>query len=211
MSKFKVDDRVKVISENCCKTYGLQGLVYGYTYGYSGTSYVQVIIDGTKFVNTYNENSLELVNKLNNNKGDNIMTGNFKVAGVKFLSGYNTEKEYDFALYDEDVKIGDTVVCDTVNGFTLGIVSSITSNITNINATESRLNRLNKVTKEIVCKVDMSAFQTRKENRAKVSKLKNMMEKRVKELQDVTLFEMMAEKDDSLKTMLDEYKSLMTL
>jgi len=195
MDKFNKNDRVQVVSS--CQSYHCYGTVISYTVPVFGVKYVQVRLDNSNIYNNYNEKSLKLIK---NNEGDNnIMTGNFKVAGVKFLSGYNTSKEYDFALFDEDVQIGDTVVCDTVNGFTLGNVITINDkNETNTN----------KVSKEIVGKVDISAFQTRRDNRAKVSKLKNMMEKRVKELQDTTLFEMMAEKDDSLKEMLTEYKKL---
>jgi len=198
MDKFQKDDIVEIIS--MYNSLHKIEKVVGYTKpGWSGFRYVGVRLVDTNIYLNYNENSLKLVNKNAKNKGDNIMTGNFKVARVNFLNGVNTTKEYTFALFDENVSIGDIVVCDTAYGFNLGRVVSIN----NKNETNS-----NKVTKEIVCRVDMSNFQQRKENRERIAKLKNMMEQRIKELQDITLFEMMAKKDDKLKGMLDEYKVL---
>ncbi len=200
MGKLKVGDRVRVISSTCA-THDYLGVVQNHNYdNETSNKYVDVLLDGYEHTITYRESSLKLIDGTTNNKGENLMLGNFKVAGVKFLSGYNTDKVYNFALFDKNVMVGDTVVCDTVNGFTMGDVVKIFD--------KDELDT-SKVSKEIVCKVDMTAFQARKENRDKAAKLKNLMKKRVKELQDTTLFEMMAEKDDSLKTMLDEYKSLM--
>lgn len=127
------------------------------------------------------------------------MLGNFKVAGVKFLSGYNTSKEYDFALYDENIFIGDIVVCDTINGLTLGKITSISNKDDKPN---------NKVSKEIVCKVDMTDFNNRKEKKIRMKELKNKMDAQVKKLQESAVYEMLADKDDKLKSMLQEYKLL---
>ena len=49
-----------------------------------------------------------------------MLTGNYDVAIVKFVNGYNN-KLYSFALYKEDIDIliGDKVLCDTSCGMML--------------------------------------------------------------------------------------------
>lgn len=62
--------------------------------------------------------------------------------------------------------------------------------------------------KTIICKVDFADFETRKANREKAKKLKAEMDKKIKNLQEVAVYEMMAEKCPELKEMLDAYKKL---
>ena len=62
--------------------------------------------------------------------------------------------------------------------------------------------------KEVVCKVNTEEFTARKEKAEKRAELKAEMDKRVKELQASAIYEMLAEKDDSLKQMLQQYKDL---
>lgn len=109
-------------------------------------------------------------------------------------------KEYIFAAY-EDLSEGDVVVVDTVNGFQLATVTSIADRLPD-NIPVGKL-------KEVVCKVDMSAYLERIENQKKAAELKSKMDEKVKVLQSQAIYEMLAEKDPSLKAMLDEYKKLM--
>ena len=62
--------------------------------------------------------------------------------------------------------------------------------------------------KEVVCKVDFSAYTERKEKAEKMKHLKAEMDKRIKKLEEDAVYEMMAEKDSVLKEMLDEFKAL---
>ena len=118
-----------------------------------------------------------------------------KIVGVKFdNSPYS--KEYAFITYI-DVKIGDLVVVDTRNGFTLGTVTNLTGSIP-----------CKQELKEVVDVVNVSEFNARKEKAEKLKKLKAKMDKRVKELQDIAVYEMLAEKDSELATMLAELKEL---
>jgi hypothetical protein len=199
MNKFQIGDRVRVISSTCT-AHDYLGVVQDYNYDNEiSNKYVDVLLDGYEHTITYRESSLKLINGTINNKGDNIMLGNFKVAGVKFLIGCNTNKEYDFALYDENIFIGDIVVCDTINGLTLGKITSISNKDDKPN---------NKASKEIVCKVDMTDFNNRKEKKIRMKELKNKMDAQVKKLQESAVYEMLADKDDELKSMLQEYKLL---
>lgn len=130
---------------------------------------------------------------------EQIMFDNCKIAGVKFLDGSNTDREYFYALYDDSIEIGDLVVAKTGHhGFALVKISSIEEYKPNIIA-HSR---------EIICKVDMTAYNERQAKAAKIKSLKVEMDKKVMELQQTAIYELLAEKDPGLKQMLEEYKSL---
>ena len=127
------------------------------------------------------------------------ITGDFKVAKIKFLNGTNTCTEYEYAMFD-DYEVGDTVVVASANhGLGIAKISAI---ITKEQAATKIFER------EIVTKVDMETYENRKKNRNRLNELKNKMDKRFNELNKIALFEMMAEKDTELKGMLEEYKNL---
>ena len=118
----------------------------------------------------------------------------------------NTDKEYLFACYEKDVAVGDIVVVDTRYGFQLVTVTKV------LNNTPEQVTRFSKEMKknlkEVVCKVNTEEFTARKEKAEKRAEIKAEMDKRVKELQASAIYEMLAEKDDSLKQMLQQYKDL---
>lgn len=127
------------------------------------------------------------------------ITGDFKVAKVKFLNGTNTYTEYEYAMFD-DYEVGDIVVVASANhGLGIAKISAI---ITKDQAATKNFER------EIVSRVNMETYENRKKNRNRINELKNNMDKRFNELNKIALFELMAEKDDELKNMLEEYKSL---
>lgn len=111
----------------------------------------------------------------------------------------NTGKEYAFVAY-EDMTAGDVVVVDTVNGFQLATVTGFRSRIP--------ANVPNGGMKEVVCKVDFATYNARKEKAERIKQLKAEMNKRVDKLKEEAVFEMMAEKDLTLKAMFDEFKAL---
>lgn len=114
-----------------------------------------------------------------------------KIISVVFSTSYT---EYAFLCYDE-VKLGDTVVVDTKNGPALGQVSSVSGD-----------NR--KATKEVIAVVDMTAFEERRKKAEKIKALRQKMDEKIKKMQDLALYELMAKQDPELKDMLDELKSL---
>lgn len=65
-----------------------------------------------------------------------------------------------------------------------------------------------KCSREIVDLVSMDDFYARQTKREACAKLKKEMDKKVKELQETALYEMLAEKDSTLAAMLAKYKSL---
>ena len=118
----------------------------------------------------------------------------------------NTDKEYLFACYEEDVAAGDIVVVDTRYGFQLVTVTEVLHDTPEYMRGISK--DMKKNLKEVVCKVYTGAFEARRKKAERLAEVKAEMDKRVKELQKSAIYEMMAEKDDSLKAMLQEYKDL---
>ena len=190
--KFKENDRVKVTNRRF-ESYNKTGTVIQVT----GTS-CYVLMDNTCSRRCYKFQNLQLIE---NNQEDQKMaiTGDFKVAKVKFLNGTNTYTEYEYAMFD-DYEVGDIVVVASANhGLGIAKISAI---ITKDQAATKNFER------EIVSRVNMETYENRKKNRNRINELKNNMDKRFNELNKIALFELMAEKDDELKNMLEEYKSL---
>ena len=199
--KFTWGDAIRVKNPQL-KTYDAYGVIADKAWNRwltdsSSSAYVELDDGKTRYYNLKNLEKVDCNNKKENN--NMAITGNFKVAKVKFLSGSNTSSEYEYAMFD-DYQIGDTVVVSSAN-HGLGL-AKITAIIDKDKAQTKKFER------EIVCKVDMEPWETRKKNRAKMQELNNRMEKRVQELNKLAVFEMMAAKDESLKEMLEEYKGL---
>jgi len=132
-------------------------------------------------------------------KEETPMLKNYRAAGIKFMYGYDTDKTYPYALYDEDIVIGDTVVVMTGHhGMAIAEVCSI-GEMPKDSVTCGR---------EIICKVDMAAYLDRKARAKQMAELKKEMDEKVKALQETALYELMAEKDPSLKAMLEQFKAL---
>lgn len=189
---FKYNDKVRVKNSKL-KTYNFVGVVS--TAGYSGC-YVK-LENGTCLY--YQNRNLELYKE---NQKENTMeiTGDFKVAKVKFLEGSNTNTTYEYALFD-DYDVGTYVVVKSAHhGFGVAKIVEIMSKE---QATTKKFER------EIVTTFDMETYETRKKNRSRIQELNSRMDKRFQELNKIALFEMMAEKDPELKNMLNEYKNLM--
>ena len=128
--------------------------------------------------------------------------GNYEVALVKFVEGATTDKEYAFALFDNCASFGDAVLVDTANGYGVAIISNI------FDKSDYEELGCSMPTREIICKIDFTAFDERKEKRIRAVKLKNEMDSLVKSLQEIAVFELLSEKSPELKTLLDEYKSI---
>lgn len=142
----------------------------------------------------------------NNKKGDNTMLmGNYNVAQVQFIEGTNTTKSYYYALYDNDIVIGDYVVVKSANhGMGIAKVHEIYCDDYIIQEMRNSCN----AGREIIAKFDMTAYEQRQNNREQAKKLKADMEKKIQEVQELALFELMAEKSPELKEMLEKYKEL---
>lgn len=130
---------------------------------------------------------------------DMEVTGNYKIAKVKFLQGINTTKIYAFALFDDAIKCGDTVLCDTQNGYSVATIENIVSKDECSDLT---------VTKEVVCKVDFTDYDARIKARKDKAALRKEMDRLVKENQELVLFQMLAKENPQMAELLEKYNAI---
>ena len=129
-------------------------------------------------------------------------TGDYSIAAIHF---YGTSKIYYFVSYDE-LAVDDYVVCDTSRGYSVGQVVAVYDKLTaELNQSDIRIEN---ITKEIVCKIDITPFKTRKENRIKKARLKEQLDKAIKEDDDLFLYTSIAEHNPKIKALLEQYQSL---
>lgn len=127
---------------------------------------------------------------------------NFNKAIIEFLNG-NVYPQYPYACYDENIKPGDLVVLKTGHhGFALGRIASITV------PASAEIDNPVKDGREVISKVDMTAFEERQAKAKKLAALEREMEKKIKEFTKLDFLETMAEKHPELKELLDQYKKL---
>ena len=195
---FEINDIVEVLSN--CQSYGERGIVVDYfTFEHLlNNPIVRVKLDSGK-TRIYNESSLKKCDEIEREAKNMALTEDFRIANVRFVDGYNSNKIFSFALFDDEVTEGDYVVCDTQNGYCVAEVVSI------ISADSYGKN----VTKEIVSKIDFSEFKRRKEIRAKKAELKKKLDKAVKENQDIFLYETVAKSNSVVAELLEQYKALL--
>lgn len=164
---------------------------------------LELVSRGTEY--SYSKHDVEITNETYNKvkENDNMcVKGNYDVVLVKFVQGVNTTKKYAFALFDKFVGVGDTVLVDTANGYGVAVVDEL------FFKPDYEELGCSLPTREVICKIDFSAFDERKAKREKAIKLKKDMDKMVKSLQEIAVFELLAEKSPELKAMLEEYKSV---
>ena len=203
MFEFEVGDRVQVVSSSFYsdKYKGCHGEI-SQTYNKSGEIMLGVTLDGktnqksSKGVFWFLSEAL-----VYESEGESFMFNNFRVAEIKFFDE-KCGNTYFYALYDHDIEDGDNVIVSTGHhGYAIAEVFGISE------APEDK----KKVTcnREVVCKVDFTKFFARKSAEKKAKELKKNMDKRIKEAQELAMYEALAEKDDVLKSMFNEYKGIL--
>lgn len=198
----EIGDRVLIISD--CQSRGKTGIIkYFYEVAQSGyvKKYAVVILDKNKKEIGYNIRSLEKT--IYKQEGEEfIMNEKFKdcvgYVGVKFLDGYNN-KEYTYASYEEDFKVGELAIVKANGQFKVVEAKSVYG--------KEDFDGSN-ITAEIVCKIYTTKYNQRCEERAKKQVLKEKMDKKVKELQNLAIYEMLAKEDKELAELLKEFKGI---
>lgn len=128
------------------------------------------------------------------------MEGNYRIAMVRFLEGTNTDREYEYACYDNSMREDDYCVVMSANhGIGVGKVSSFI-------VKDDR-----KITREIICKADFRGYNARCAKRKLRAELEKKMKQRAAELQELSLYKMLAEHDTSMKELLKEYEDVEVL
>lgn len=135
-----------------------------------------------------------------NNEGDITMekiTGNYKVAMVQFI---NSAKQIECACYDEAIECDDYVLVATdVHGWGVATVLGLR---------DKTLNDNGNIKREVICKLNVTDYHKRIEDRRKRAAIMAKMQERAKKLQEFEIFNILAKTDEDMAHMLEEFKSL---
>ena len=198
------DMRVRVVRQNKYSGYKLLGRIGNVKTSYSCGS-IPVEFDDLHNVNSsygyfyFKRSDLEIVNDDNNNtEGNNManVTNYLNAVKIKFVDDTKV-CGYIYANYEYDIKVGDLCVVKSAH-HGLGLARIV--EIIDQNDFET--------TREIVAKVETGSYDTRVELRAKAAELKAKMQERARKLQDVALYQMLAEKDSEMQELLNQYQAL---
>lgn len=200
---FEVGSRVRVVNQKAYKSFELInecGTVRDATGGK-----IRVNLDNIRNPNSsygsfyFIPGELIIIDKQVEEKTmQNNITNYLNIAKIKFIDNVcPNPKTYEYANFDPELKVGDIcVVKSACHGFGIAKVEEIVEQ----NDIVTR--------REIVAKVNTDAYEERVANRAKAVELKAKMQERVKQLQDIALYKMMAENDATMSDMLKEYQSI---
>lgn len=129
-----------------------------------------------------------------------LKTEEYRVAEVIFLKNGHLDsscKVYSFALFDNDIVEGDYVAVETVYGICLGQVRSIVEK-ENYNGFP--------VEKEVICKLNTEAYESRKVKRNNRENLLKQMRNLACQSKEIAMFEALAEVDPQMRKLLEEFK-----
>ena len=133
-------------------------------------------------------------------KGENKMqkmTNYLNIAVVKFLDD-TSSRTYEYANYTPDLAGGDLcVVMSARHGMGIAKVVEIIDAPSECD-----------IYREIVAKVDASAYHRRVADRERVAELKEKMQERAKQLQDIAMYQILAKEDPTMASLLEEYQAL---
>lgn len=131
------------------------------------------------------------------NKEEYFMDKNYNMVKAKYLDESISKRDFVFAAY-EPYEVNDYVAVKSGHhGFVIAKVTVVE----NVEAPVQ-------YGREIICKIDMTAYENRKARAKRKAELKDKMEAKVKELQETAIFEMLAKEDAGLAEMLKEFKEL---
>lgn len=151
----------------------------------------------------YLQSDFKKENNMNTNMNtydSNAYKGRFRIALIQFLDGSKYEVHY--RVYDDgfEYKEGDLVVVKPAHhNITIARIKFLYDYDNILNHDENR---------EVVCPIDISKYQERDKKAKEISKLRREMDKKVKELQGVALYELMAQHSPELRDMLAQFKEL---
>lgn len=208
--KFEVGDRVRVIARGHYKdrAVGRFGVVKSCWWG---SDSIGVTLEGisngsSKYGYFYfKSHELEFLScETTNTKifgGENTMQNieNYiNIALVQFLDDSRAPAGlYEYANFDESLQVGDQcVVMSAHHGLGLAEVVDFKEKATA------------PVLREIVARFDTSAYNARVEQRKKAADLKIKMQERAKQLQDLALYQVLAQNDSEMAQMVKDYLDL---
>lgn len=207
----EIGDKVIIVSKTSkyrgceaivARTYPLRNLVGLYPIGYEEKyhpaqynwqydRYLTLVYDSVK--------------KISNKEGEVMsmkkekLTGYKKVAVIRTDGGIN---DYHFAIYDDGVDYhpGDKVIVTGNNKI---------QEISEIITPEEAKNRFDKdIIAEVIGRIDTTAYDKRVEKRKEAKRIKDEMDKKVKEMDELLKYEMYAKQSPEFLALLDKYKEL---
>ena len=156
---------------------------------YSATGYFYLKASDIEIINVYNT-----VMEENNNMPN--VTNYLNAVKIQYVDNIGPSG-FIYANYDPDVKVGDLCVIKSGH-HGLGLARIV--EVIDQNNFET--------CREVVAKVNTESYDERVKNRAKAAELKAKMDERAKQLQDIALYQMLAEKDPAMQDLLAEYNGL---
>lgn len=208
-SCFGVGARVKVVRQRKYPGENLRGLI-GTVRTDSGTN-VSVVLDTVKNPRSsygcyyFKASELEIIDEPNNkNVEENIdmsnapkITNYFNAVKIQYLDN-TAPSSYIYANFIADIKVGDMCVIKSAHhGFGLATVVEVIDR-----------NDFEILSREVVTIVDTRDYDERVATRKKATELLTTMQERAKKLQDIALYQMLAENDPEMAELLKEYKGL---
>ena len=200
---YKVGDRVEIHNPRS-KYNGYHATVCKEYIPYNRNVCVDLYVDGTDYQpeKVFGRQYLTLVKTsvipLVEDKGENDM----KLFGYKNVAVIEiANKDYFYALYDEDITVGDTVLV-TGKAPEIYTVKDI------LTAEEGRERCSVDIIAEVKCKVDLSKYKQRVKNREEAIKLRQKMDAEIKKMDEMNKYEMYADRNPVLKEMLKQFKLL---
>lgn len=137
----------------------------------------------------------------NKMKNKQLIKG-YKVAKIAFEGCDNL---INYALYEDDVMIDDKVLCSTGHhGEQIGKVAGI-YDLTDEHMPDMPVN----YGREVICKIDYSGYINRQERLHKLAQLKQKMEKKREELNELAVYQALAADCPEMAEMLKEFKELL--
>lgn len=203
---FRPNARVAVSNNKSYKRRNLNGK-FGTVVENQASYYGKIVVDldtesnplGRMGYFYFKPTELELINDENDILEENNMENAinyFNTVKVKYLDNDRPNAQV-YANFDTYLTVGDMCVVKSLNhGLGLAIVVEI------IDKNDVPLPR------EIVAKVDTQDYDHRVAARKDAAKLKAKMQERAKQLQDIALYQMLAEKDPEMKELLERFQTV---
>lgn len=136
-------------------------------------------------------------------KNKQLLKG-YKKALVRFRDPIkNGYTDVWYALYDDDVKNGDFVLCATArHGHVIAEVFDIP---------DEKITRTIEVEcgREIICKIDYTNYNERQAKLERIEDIKKVMNKKKEELNELAVYELLAKSSPEMANMLKELKELL--
>lgn len=108
------------------------------------------------------------------------------------------QKVYQFSTDIDDLKKGDCLVVDTVNGPTVAYFVEYND------LPKFDSNKL----KWVIQKIDMVSHDQRLQNEKRLNTIRDKMENRRKQLEEIQIFKILAKEDKDMEKLLNEYNEL---